>query len=191
VPPADRQFWWAFVGRFFFILSFAMTIVYQLYILTDYMGLARQQAGNLLGTGTVMFAVAAAICTLAAGVLSDRFKRRKIFVIGASLLVAVATVPLAIVAAPWTLLLFFGLAGCGFGIYISVDQALMVEVLPDDANIARDLSFLSSSNSLPLACAPAVAGLLATSFGYAVMFDAAIAAALIGAACIFGIRRVR
>ncbi len=191
MPPMDREFWWAFVGRFFFIMSFAMTIMYQFYILTDYDKLSTQAAGNVLAIAAAIFAVGAAIFTIGAAHLSDRLRRRKPFVIGASIATALATVPLVYVSAPWALLFFCGVAGCAFGTYISVDQALMVEVLPDESSAARDLSFLGASNSLPFAFAPAVAGVLTASLGYTGMFYAAIAAALIGAACIFGIHRVR
>lgn len=190
-PPKDGQFWWTFAGRFFFILALNMTLLYQLFIATDYLHLSTQDSGNLLGVAILIYAAGAGVCAVIAGFLSDKVRRRKPFVIGASILTAVGVIPLLSNPDPWALLLYYGLAGCAFGAYISVDQALMVEVLPDQSSPARDLGFLNAANSLPTVFAPLTAAALVAIVGFSGMFITSIVFALIGAGCIIGVRRVR
>lgn len=187
----EPDFRWTFIGRFFFILSLGMTTGFLLFITTDYIGLDKAAGGKLLAIGGVIFAISALASTLASGTLSDRVGRRKPFVIGASFAAAIASAPLIFVAAEWSVLMMFIFGGLAFGTYIAVDQALMVQVLPGTESSARDLSVLNAANSLPYVVAPVVSGFLVPHFGYPITFAVAVSAALAGAACIFGIRRVR
>lgn len=190
-PPADRQFWLVFAGRFAFILALFMTLTYQLFIATDYLGRSETEAGHLVGAATIGFAISAAVATIVAGPLSDRVRRRKPFVIAAPLVVAAAVVPLLVAPSATAFLVFATTSGIAFGAYVAVDGALMVEILPDRAHVAKDLAFLSSANSLPLVVAPAVAGGLVATVGYHGTFIATIVAAAVGACLIVPVRRVR
>jgi MFS family permease len=189
-PPKDGQFWLVFSGRFLFILALFMTVQYQFFIATDYLGLKTQAAGNLLALCSVVLAVCAGIATVVAGPLSDRIGRKP-FVIAAPLLTVIGVLPLLFVHESWALIFFFVLGGAAYGGYISVDAALMVEVLPTRLSAAKDLAVLNAANSLPLVFAPAIAGLLVGVAGYQGSFVATIVTAIAGAACIVFVKRVR
>lgn len=67
----------------------------------------------------------------------------------AALLLAVAPVwPMAMVAAV--------LLGAGYGVYLSVDAALITEVLPAATNRAKDLGVINIANSAPQVLGPAL-----------------------------------
>ncbi|MCU1421887.1 MAG: putative sucrose symporter [Microbacteriaceae bacterium] len=190
-PPASRDFWFAFAGRFLFILAIVMLSTFQLFTLTDYLHLTTAKAGGVIAEATVIFGVLAAVSVIVAGPLSDRVGRKKPFVIAAPLLVTVGLIPLLVAPSVATYVLFFSITGVAFGAYISVDQALMVAVLPDKESAARDLGFLSIGSTLPSVVAPLVGGVLAQTLGYSAIFTTSLVVSIVGAAVIFGIRSVK
>jgi MFS family permease len=81
--------------------------------------------------------------------------------------------------------------GVGFGIYLSVDQALITQVLPAATGRAKDLGMISVASSAGQALAPAVAAPLVTYLGgYSTLylFDAGIV--LLGSLTIWQVRSV-
>ena len=189
-PPKDRQFWWVFAGRFLFILALFMTVQYQFYIATDYLGLGAQAAGDLLALCSLVLALSAGAATLITGPLSDRWGR-KVFIIAASAAVIVGMIPLLVADRPWALLVAFGFGGAAYGAYLSVDAALTIDALPTQRHVAKDLAVLNASNSLPLLFAPGLAGLLVSQLGYRASFTATIVLAAAAAVCVLFVRRVR
>src|SRR5690606_37937998 len=99
------------------------------------------------------------------GYWSDRVGRRRGFVCGSGVLMAVAafvlafwqTWPGAVVAAI--------VLGIGFGAYTSVDFALITQVLPAALDRGRDLGIINVANTLPQVLAPAVAAPLVAGVG--------------------------
>ncbi|KAA9149142.1 MFS transporter [Amycolatopsis acidicola] len=191
VPPASRDFWLAFAGRFLFILAILMITTFQLYLFTDFLGLPTGEAGRSVSLATLLVGVLAGVAVAGAGVLSDRFRRTKPFVLGAPLLLAIGLIPLLAAPGPVTAMVFFGIAGLTLGTYLSVDQALMVAVLPDPQTAARDLGVLSIGSTLPGVVAPIAGGILAGSAGYLAVFVTALVLAVAAAAVVLGIRSVK
>jgi MFS family permease len=189
--PASRDFWLAFTGRFLFILAILMITTFQLYLLTDYLGLSTAEAGRIVGLATLMVGVLSAVSVIVAGVLADRLGRLKPVVGGAPVLLALGLVPLLAAPSLATELVFFGIVGLTLGAYLSVDQALMVAVLPDPGTAARDLGVLSIGSTLPGVVAPIAGGLLAGAAGYLAIFVVALVLAVAAAAVVLGIRSVR
>ena len=83
--------------------------------------------------------------------------------------------------------------GVGFGMYMAVDLALVVDVLPDGGSVAKDLGVLNIAGALPFAIAPAVAPVVLAVGGgsYSVLYAVAAGCAVVGAFAILPIRRVR
>jgi MFS family permease len=191
LPPADRDFWLAFVGRFLVIFAMFVVAGYLLFVATDLLGLATAEAGQVLALGSLLLAVCAGISTVVAGAWSDRRGARKPFVAGAALLIASGSVWFIAAPSVTALRAFFVVAGAGYGIYLSVDQALMVEVLPSTGGEAKELGFLSLGNTAPVVLAPIVGGAVVTAVGYRPLFIISALSAVAGAAAILAIRRVR
>jgi MFS family permease len=90
-------------------------------------------------------------------------------------------------------LVAMAVGGVGFGAYMAVDLALVVDVLPDATTAAKDLGVLNIAGALPFALAPAIApAVLAIGAGsYAVLYCAAAACALLSAVAIQPVKRVQ
>ena len=85
------------------------------------------------------------------------------------------------------------IGGLGFGIYVAVDLALVVDVLPDKDNAAKDLGVFNIAGALPFSIAPAIApAILAVGNGsYGVLYAVAGICATIGAFAVLLVKRVR
>ena len=56
------------------------------------------------------------------------------------------------------MMLYAGVAGTGYGIYIAVDQALNVDVLPSQEEAGKDLGILNLANTVGQVLAPVIVG---------------------------------
>jgi MFS family permease len=85
------------------------------------------------------------------------------------------------------------IGGLGFGIYVAVDLALVVDVLPDKDNAAKDLGVFNMAAALPFSIAPGIApAILAVGGGsYGVLYGVAGVCAIVGAVAILPVKRVR
>lgn len=108
-----------------------------------------------LGTLTQAGVVIAA--SLISGRLSDRTGRRKIFVLTAAIVYALALFVVAIASNFNGFLVGLAISGLGFGMYAAVDLALVADVLPDKNDVAKDLGVFNIAGALPSAIAPAIA----------------------------------
>jgi hypothetical protein len=90
-------------------------------------------------------------------------------------------------------LLGMGIGGVGFGMYMAVDLALVVDVPPDTGSAAKDLGVLNIAGALPFALAPAVAPAVLglTENSYSALYLVAGTCAFLGALAVVPIRRVR
>ncbi|MCC4909225.1 MFS transporter [Microbacterium sp. cx-59] len=191
VPPKDKDFLLALSGRFLLLLSFMMILLYQLYLLTDYLGLSLAEAGGVIAVGGIVMAVSSGIATIVSGPLSDRIGRRKPIVMAASVIFALAALPLAFFPEVWAFYAFLAIGGFAYGIYIAVDQALLAEVLPSADDRAKDLGILNIANTLPQVLAPVVAGALVATVGFQPVFVIAAVLAVVSAFVLKPITRVR
>jgi MFS family permease len=85
------------------------------------------------------------------------------------------------------------IGGLGFGVYVAVDLALVVDVLPDKANAAKDLGVFNIAAALPFSIAPAIAPVILALGGgsYGVLYAVAGLCAIIGAFAVLPVKRVR
>ena len=143
--------------------------------------------------GTLAQAAVVVAASVIGGRLSDRTGRRKIFVLAASVVYGLALFVIAIASSFSGFLVGMAISGLGFGVYAAVDLALVVDVLPDKQHVAKDLGVFNIAGALPFALAPAIApAILAVGGGsYGVLYMVAGLCAIIGAAAILPVRRVR
>jgi MFS family permease len=192
-PRRNPDFAWAFGSRFLLVTAYAFLVTYQAYYLLDQIGSREDDVPHQIYLGTLAQSAALLVTALVVGRLSDRTGRRKVFVVAAALLYGVA---LFVVAAAHDVngyLVGMALGGLGFGMYMAVDLALVVDVLPDPDQAAKDLGVLNIAGALPFALAPAIApAILDLGDGsYRVLFTVAGACAMAGAALILPVRGVR
>ena len=192
-PRANPDFAWAFVSRFLLLMAYAFLVTYQAYYLIDQLGTAEDAVPHQIFLGTVVQSVALVVAAPVTGRLSDRVGRRKVFVVVAGVVYAVAMVVIATATGSGGYLVGMAIGGFGFGMYMAVDLALVVDVLPETGSAAKDLGVLNIAGALPFALAPALAPVVLAVSGtsYAVLYLVAGGCALLGAAAIVPIRRVR
>lgn len=187
---ANRDFGWAFGGRLLVNLANSLGTCYLLYFLTDDLRV-RDPEGVLLEL-TVVYLVSGLVATYAAGWLSDRWGRRRVFVAVAAAMQAFTGFLLGWSPTPGLVLVGAAFMGGGFGAYMSVDQALVTQVLPDAQSRAKDLGIMNIGTMVPPAAAPLLAGAVITSGGgYPVLFILVGVIATIGAVLVYRVRSVR
>jgi len=208
IPPREHpDFAWAWLTRFLVNLGNALGLLYLLYFLQDVLGFTSNEAEDRVFTLTAIYAGTLVLTTVVFGAWSDRLGRRKVFVIWSGLVAGSASLllgagqswPMAVVAA--------AVMGCSYGIYTSVDFALITEVLPGAEDRAKDLGVINIANALPQVVAPVLAGVLLTvveatggavdtdgegfSTGYLVVYAVAFLASVLGSVFVTRIRGVR
>ena len=92
----------------------------------------------------------------------------------------------------WTgALIAAAVLGLGFGVYLSVDQALITQVLPTAEDRARDLGIINIASSAPQVLGPALAfPIVAYLGGYPVLYLAVAAVTVLGSILVTRIRSV-
>jgi MFS family permease len=192
-PRTSPDFAWAFASRFMFVLAYAVLVTYQAYYLLEKIGSAEADVPRQIFLGTLVQSAVIVAASLAGGRLSDRTGRRKVFVLTASIVYGLAMFALAVATGFNGFLVGMAIGGLGFGVYVAVDLALVVDVLPDSDNAAKDLGVFNIAGALPFSVAPAIApAILALGDGsYGVLYAVAGVWAVIGALAILPVRGVR
>jgi len=192
-PRKSQDFTWAFASRFMFVLAYAFLTTYQAYYLLDRIGSAEADVPHQIFLGTLAQSVFLVAASLIGGRLSDRTGRRKIFVLIASIVYGLAMFAIALASDLNGFLVGMAIGGLGFGMYTAVDLALVVDVLPDKENVAKDLGVFNIAGALPFSVAPAIAPVILALGGgsYGVLYAAAGVCAIIAAVAILPVKGVR
>ncbi|MFD7019669.1 MFS transporter [Streptomyces sp. NPDC059928] len=190
-PRRHPDFGWAWLTRFLMNLSYSISTMYLLYYLTD----AVHYRGDA-DTGVLILTALDAVTLLGtvviSGIWSDRTGRRKVFVVWSGLVISAATMLLA-VWQTWTGAVVASLVlGVGYGVYTSVDFALLTDVLPVATDRGKDLGVINIANALPQVLAPAIAAPIVTHLGgYGALYALAGAIGVGGSVLVRRIRSVR
>ncbi|MFJ4175348.1 MFS transporter [Microbacterium sp. NPDC089696] len=172
-----RNYRWLWLSRVLFFFGYSTSTVLSLYMLQSYVtpALSAEQASAttpLLGIAGIPFTLLAVAIS---GRLSDRLGRRKPFIVVASgLMAASMAIPLLSPTLP-ALFAQAILTGLAFGIYLPVDNAMFIDVLPDPSKAGRDLGLAIVAMNLGQALAPALAAVVvAITGGYQLVWGAAL-----------------
>ena len=191
-PRKAPDFYWAFAGRLFMLVSYQMVMAYQLYIVQDHIGQSVAESGKTIATMSVILLVVSLVGSVLSGPISDLIGRRKLPVVISSVLFAVGIAMPWIYPTPTGMFLFAGIAGFGYGVYTSVDQALNVDVLPNEEEAGKDLGILNLSTTAGQTVGPLItSALVVATGGYGLVFPVSIVAALLGAFFITRIKAVK
>jgi MFS family permease len=168
-PRRHPDFGWAWLTRFLAALGNSMGTLYLLFYLRDAIHYQRlfphQTAADGLLILIVISTTGVCLTAVIGGIISDRIGRRKIIVSTSGVLVAVAAMMLAFWQTWTSALIAAGILGIGYGAYVSVDQALMTQVLPSSRDRAKDLGILNVAIVAPTALGAAVSALIVYTGG--------------------------
>lgn len=192
-PVKHPDFAFAWISRFLVVLALFMFVTFRLLYLQQDLGLSKQDAAGALATGVLIYTLALVTAGQIAGWISDRLGRRKVFIWISAIIFGIGTWMLSLADSTsgfyWAELVI----GIGFGIYIAVDLALVIDVLPNPDDTAKDLGVFNIAMAGPQTLAPAVSAALLTMGGgsYKLMLAVAAGIALLGALTILPVKRVR
>lgn len=195
-PRRYPDFGWAFLTRFLIGTGNAMFILYLLYFLRDAVGYEElfpgSDATDGLLTLILVYTAAVVATTVVAGLISDRIGRRRVMVAFAGVVMGVPAFIVALSPTWPTLLVCAVVLGVGFGVFLSVDNALVTEVLPSAEGRAKDLGIVNIASSGPQVIAPALAGPIVVHLGgYPVLYTVCGLVSLLGAVVVWKIKGVR
>jgi MFS family permease len=192
-PRKNPDFAWAFGSRFMFVMAYAFLVSYQAFYLLDKIGTAQADVPQQIFVGTLAQAAVIVAASFIGGRLSDRTGRRKIFVLTASIVYGLALFVIAIASDFSGFLVGMAIGGLGFGVYVAVDLALVVDVLPGNLSAAKDLGVFNIAGALPFSIAPAIAPVILALGGgsYGVLYAVAGLCAITGAFAVLPVKRVR
>lgn len=196
-PVRQPDFAFAWWSRFLITLSAFMFTTYRYFILNRQMGVPEGDVAGVVTMSILIYTIALALTAWIAGKISDKIGKRKIFVILATVVLAVGTVMLAYTTDVGMFYVVEAILGAAYGVYIGVDLALVIDVLPNPDDAGKDLGVFNIANALPQTLAPIVAGIIigwTTINGeanYQPMLWTAGILALIGAVVVLPIKKVK
>lgn len=208
-PLGDHDFRWVFMTRFLMIMGAYTVQEFLQYFMRDVVkdftlfgSRVAENAESAVSFFIITLLIGAVISSLAAGVLSDKLGRKKM-VYAASILQAI--VPFVFIFfSPFPLVVGLGVVfGLGYGAYASVDWAMASDVLPSEADHAKDMGVWHVADTLPQVIAVPIAGLLLDRFqvvgqvvnlptlGYTIIFSLAVVYFVLGTVLVRKIRKVK
>ena len=173
-----------------------MFTTFRLFHMQDRIGLSEADAPAAVTIGVLIYTLTLIASGWIAGKISDRTGRRKLLVAGSTLLFGIGTVLLVHVDSVTGFYLVEAVLGLAYGIYVGVDLALVVDVLPNPDDVGNDLGVFNMANALPQTVAPVIGATLlavgsAANDNYELLLYSAGVMALIGAVVVLPIKSVR
>jgi len=167
-PLKEHDFRWVFITRFLMQQGLSTVTGFLEFWLGDMVYLPNcWQPENAIAIILLPLLFSAAIFSVIGGFLSDKLMRRKPLVIGSAILMAVCSVILSGLKgnyAFYAAIPIFLTFGIGFGAYSAVDFALVMDVLPEEKDKAKDLAVWHQALVLPQAIATPIGGIVLDTF---------------------------
>jgi MFS family permease len=191
-PRAVPDFAWNWLGRFVFFFGLSLTTSFSTFFYAQRLGIPVSEVVTMLVVTSSMSIVSAFIGSLGAGWLSDRTGRRRPYVLAATILVGVGCSVSAFAWALPALLTGAFVSSLGIAIFLAVNQAMTLDILPDrDTQAGRYMAISTFAQKIPTALAPLLAPTLLVLGGsgdgrnYAAIYLAAAVFSVVGGAIIW------
>ncbi|WP_326415531.1 MFS transporter [Amycolatopsis sp. H20-H5] len=188
-PLRHADFAWAFGQRCMIGLSNAFGVLFLYQYLRDAVG-TNPETGTLILS--LIYTTATCAVSVPCGRISDRTLKRKRMVVISSILCGAAGITMAFWHTLPSAMIAAAILGTGFSCYLSVDQALITQVLPRAEDRGKDLGVIQLANVLPYIVGSALGGLLINSFGgFTTLYLSMVVTGLAAAAFVMPIKAVR
>lgn len=174
---------WLLLVRLLFLGAVAATNLGTTYFVRAH-GLSPENAAGLLFIGTLLVGITTAAAALPGGRLSDRFGRRPLITVACGI-AALGMAGVAVAPSPALAIAAFVPFGLGTGIFLSVDWALMTDVIPK-ATAGRYMGILNAGTAAAGPVFLIVAGFVLDHVGGEQSGDGARAAMATGVAFLIG-----
>ncbi|MFC4507831.1 MULTISPECIES: MFS transporter [Streptomyces] len=193
-PRRYPDFALVWASRFLLVTAAYLFTTFRLLYLQHQFSLSVGRATAVMATGVLVYTITLVVAAQSTGLLSDRLQRRKVFVFTATLIFGLG---LALLSQADTVGMFYLaeiVCGLGYGVYMGVDLALVIDVLPDPDDAAKDLGVFNIANAAPQSIAPAVGAVLVGVGGghsYGLLLGTAAVVCVAGALAIVPVKKVR
>jgi MFS family permease len=159
----EKSVLWLLIVRLLFLGAAASATSFGLYYFQRTHGLSRAEAGDFLFYAVIVVAALSGLASIPGARLSDRFGRKAVIYVGMAL-TAVGLLGLAVAPSPELAIVLFVPAGIGIGAFLSVDWALMTDVIPKHTS-ARYMGILNVGTALAAPVYLIVGGLVLDTVG--------------------------
>ncbi|QHC65669.1 MFS transporter [Rathayibacter sp. VKM Ac-2759] len=198
-PRSHPDFSWVWLGRFLFYFGLTLNTTFTAFFFASRLGVDVTEVAPIIATLGLFGILATTLGAIGGGFLSDRLRRRRTFVLGGGTLFAVGAIVMALASDIPVLITGSLITSVGVGMFAAVDQALILDVLPEKSTGAgRFMGIIGFAVSIPQAVAPFIAPLfLAVGAGaagdknYTLLYIVAAVFTLLGGLVVMRVRSVR
>jgi MFS family permease len=159
----EKSVLWLLLVRLLFLGAAAAATSLGLYYFQRTHGLPRPEASQFVFYATVIVAGMSGLASLPAARLSDRFGRKPV-IYGGMVLTGIGLLGMALAPTPELAIALFVPAGIGIGVFLSVDWALMTDVIPKHTS-ARYMGILNAGTAMATPVFLIVGGLTMDAVG--------------------------
>lgn len=192
------DFAWNWLGRFVFFIGLYFNTTFGTFFYAQRLELPVREVAGVVATVGMLGVVAAAGGAILGGFLSDKLKRRRLFVLIASLLFVGGAVAEAFAHSLPQLIVGAVLMQLAIAVFATVDQAIIYAIIPDRTEAGRYMAVVAFAQKIPSAVAPLIASVVITigavgaEKNYTALYLTGAVFALVGGAIIFAkVRSVR
>jgi MFS family permease len=197
-PRSYPDFSWNWLGRFLFYFGLTLNTTFTAYFFAERLGVSIAEVSGIIGILGAVGVLATTAGAIGGGFLSDRLRRRRVFLVIGGAIMAAGMVTMALSSdLP---LLFTGslIVSLGIGLFSAVDMALLLDVLPEkQTDAGRFMGITGFATSIPQAAAPFIAsgilliGMSGEAKNYSLLFFIAAGFVLLGGLVILRIKSIR
>ena len=198
-PRQYPDFSWNWLGRFLFYFGLTLNSTFTAFFFAQRLNLEVTEIGGLIAIAGLIGVVTVIVGSIGGGFLSDKLHRRKPFVLGSGAMFSVGAVMMALSNDLPMLMVGAAITNLGLGIFSAVDQALVLDVLPErDTDAGRFVGINGLANSLAQSAAPLIAPLFlgigvasAAEKNYSLLYLIAAAFTVAGGIVVLKVKTVR
>jgi MFS family permease len=197
-PKQYPDFSWNWLARFLFYFGLTLNTTFTAFFMASRLGVSLQEIAGVIATIGGIGILATTVGAIGGGFLSDRIRRRKPIVLAAAIIFASGIVAMAFAHDMPIIVVGSVLTSIGIGGFSAVDQALLLDVLPEKkTNAGRFLGITGFATSIPQAAAPLIAplfltiGATAAEKNYTLLYLVAAGITLLGGFVVLRIKSVR
>lgn len=180
-PTTSRPFYLALGAQLAVAVAVNSVTTYQLYILTDYVGLSTSEASRMLVVVALTNLATSLVGGLVVGRMSDNAGRRTPFLLVAVGLILGGLVALILSPSVLGVLVFAAAGGLGGGGYFAAAPALVTETIRDPRSYGRDLGIANGAPAGGRAIASVFGSLVVSLVAFGGLFVAAASLLVVGA----------
>jgi MFS family permease len=197
-PRRYPDFSWNWLGRFLFYFGLTLNTTFTAFFFASRLGIPVSEVAGIIGLLGGVGVLATTVGAIGGGFLSDKLRRRRLFLVISGSLMAIGMLTMAFSAEMPALIAGSLIVSVGIGGFAAVDQALLLDVLPErQTDAGRFMGITGFATSIPQATAPLIAplflaiGATAGDKNYTLLFIVAAACVFAGGLVVMRIKSVR